>query len=83
MIAGKSSARPFLRTRQAFGEGELDTANLVPGTGSPADGLTKVRSEMVPLVLLLLESGHSNPGSLRPLRGVVWMEGGGRRNYRN
>ena len=49
MLNDKYSARHFLRIQQAFGEGELDNVHWVPGTGNPADGSTKVRSDMAPL----------------------------------
>ena len=42
---------------------------------NPADGLTKVRSDMVPLQGLL-ESGGFCPGQLRTLNGVAWKEEG-------
>ena len=73
MIAEEYAERHFLSTQQAFGEGEMDNVFRVPGTENPADGLTKVRSDMEPL-LRLLESGHFYPGSLRPLKGVAWNE---------
>ena len=73
MIAGKCLARRSLSTQQSLGEGELDNIYLVPGTGHPADGPSRVRSDMAAL-LRLLESGHVNPGSLRPKRGVAWRE---------
>ena len=50
--------RHGLSIQQALAEGELDAGN----------GLTKVRSGVVPLSRLL-ESGHVNPGSLRPQKG--------------
>ena len=39
----------------------------IPGKENPADGLTKMHSEILPL-LRLLESGTYNPGMLRPLK---------------
>ena len=69
--------RDFLSTQRAVEGGDLDTAFWLPGVETPADGLTKVRSDMVPL-LGLLESGRSNPGSWRPLKGVAWRQGNGR-----
>ena len=54
-----------LRTQQALEGGELDNAYWAPGTENQAAGLTKVRSDMAPL-LRLFESGHFNPGSSRP-----------------
>ena len=74
MAAEKYSVRHFVSVQQALEGGELDNAYRVPGTENPADGLTWVRCDMAPL-LRLLESDHSNPGSLRPLGGVAWKEG--------
>ena len=76
MIAKKYSARHFLSIRQALGAGELDNVNWAPGTENPADGLTKVRSDMAP-PLRELESGHFNSESFRPLNGVAWEGGEG------
>ena len=65
MIAEKQLARHLLGIQQSLEEGELGNAHWVLGTENPADGRTKVRSDMVPS-LRLLESDHFNPGSLRP-----------------
>ena len=73
MIAEKYLARHFLRTQQALEAGEVDNAHRGRGTENPADGLSKVRGDMAPLSRLL-ESGHFNPGSLKPLRRVPWKE---------
>ena len=67
MIAEKYSARHFLRTQQAFGQGYLGNEYSAPGPENPADCLTKVRSDAAPL-LRPLESGHFNPGSPGPLK---------------
>ena len=82
MRAEQYSARHFLSIQQALGEGESDNVYWAPGTENPAGGLTKVRSDMVPL-LRLLQSGHFYPASLRPLRGVAWAEEEGRGKYGN
>ena len=78
MIAGKNSLRYFSSAQQALEEGGLDNLYWLPGTGNRRDGLTRLHSDMPPL-LRLLESGHFNPGSLPPLKGVAWKGGGGRR----
>ena len=65
-----------LSSQQAAERGELDKVYWLPGTGDPVDGLTKVRSDMVPL-LRIMESGRFNPGSLRTLRGVDRRAGHG------
>ena len=45
----------------------------LPGTENPADGVTKMKSEMSPM-LNLLEFGEFYPGVLRPLKGVCSSE---------
>ena len=69
MIAEKFLARHFLAIQQAAESGDLANVYWVPGLENPADSLTKVKSDMVPL-LRLMESGCYNPGVLRPLRGI-------------
>ena len=54
-------------------DGELENVYWIPGTENPADGLTKLRSEMGP-ILALLETGRFQPGVLRPLRGLASRE---------
>ena len=73
MIAEKYSARLSSSIQKALEEGELDNVNWAPGPQDPADDLTKVRCDVVPL-LRLLESGHCNPGALRPLNWAAWGE---------
>ena len=68
--------RHFLRIQQALEEADLDNVCRLPGVRNPAAGLTKVRSDMVPL-LRLLESGRFNPGSSRPLKGLARRESNG------
>ena len=70
MAAEKYLVRHFLSTWQALRGGELDNACWAPGAKNPADGLTKVRSDMASL-LRLLESGPFDPGSLGPLKRVA------------
>ena len=72
-IADKFLARRFLIAQQALEVGEQDNGYWLPGTGNPADGLTKVRSDLAPL-LRLLDSGGFPPGHLRPLKGLFWRE---------
>ena len=67
----KYLVRHFLGTQQALGQGDFENAYWQPGTEKPGDGLTKVLSDMVPL-LRLLESGRFPLGQLRPLKGVAW-----------
>ena len=71
MVAEKCLVRRFLSIQEALEEGDLENAYWLPGTEPSADGPTKVRSDMVPL-LRLLESGGFCPGQLRPLKGVAW-----------
>ena len=49
--------RHFLGIQQALEERDLENAYWLPGTENPADGLTEVRGDVVPL-LELLESGE-------------------------
>ena len=76
MIAEKYVVRHFLRIQQFIEEGDLDNVYWIPGTENPADGLTKIRSEMGP-ILALLETGRFQPGLLRPLKGLASREGPG------
>ena len=73
IIAEKYLARHFSGIQQALEGGDLENAYWLPGTEGPADGLTKMRSDAVPL-LRLLESGEFCPGQLRPLLSVAWKE---------
>ena len=77
MIAGEYLVRRSMSTQQPLERRELNDAYWRPGAELPADGLTKVRGDMAPL-LRILESGGFNPGSLRPGKGVAWRMGGGR-----
>ena len=63
----KFLVRHFLSIQQALEERELDNVFWIPGKENPADGLTKMHSEILPL-LRLLESGTYNPGMMRPLK---------------
>ena len=67
MITEKFPVRHFLSIQQAPEKKELDNVYRIPGKENPADGLTKLRIEVLPL-LRLLESGTYNPGILRPLK---------------
>ena len=51
----------------------MENVYWIPGVGNPADGLTKLRSEMGP-IMTLLETGRFQPGTLRPLKGVASRE---------
>ena len=51
----------------------MENAYWLPGTENPADGLTRVRIDIVSL-LRLPESGCFNPGRLRLIKGVAWGE---------
>ena len=73
MITEKYLVRHLLSIQQFIDEGELENVYWIPGVGNPADGLTKLRSEMGP-ILTLLETGRFQPGTLRPLKGVASRE---------
>ena len=72
-IAEEYSVRHFVSIQRAVGDGHLENAYWPPGTVNPADGHTKVRSDVAP-PLRLPASGPSYPGQLRPLTGVAWKE---------
>ena len=73
MVTEKYLVRHFLSIQQFIEEGDLDNVYWLPGTENPADGLTKSRSEMGP-ILALLETGRFQPGLLRPLKGLASRE---------
>ena len=52
MISEKYLARRFFGTQQSLESGDVDIVYSVPGLGNPADGLTKLESDMVPLIPL-------------------------------
>ena len=73
MITEKYLARHFLSIQQFVEEGELNNAYWLPGTENPADGLTKIKSEMGPIPSFL-ETGRFQPGLLLPLKGLASRE---------
>ena len=73
MVTEKYLARHFLSIQQFLEDGELGNVYWLPGTENPADGLTKLRSEMGP-IMALLETGNFRPGILRPLKGLASRE---------
>ena len=66
-----------LSIQRALERGDMENAYWLPGTENPADGLTSVCSDMVPL-LRLLGSGRFNPGSWMALGGAAWDQGAAR-----
>ena len=72
-VTGRFLARHFTSIQQALEEKELNNVFWIPGKENPADGLTKMRSEILPL-LRLLESGTYIPGILRPLKRISLKE---------
>ena len=73
MVTEKYLARHFLSIQQFIEEGELNNAYWLPGTENPADGLTKIKSEMGPIPSFL-ETGRFQPGLLLPLKGLASRE---------
>ena len=71
MIAEKFSVRHLVAIRQAIEVQSVGNVYWIPGKGNPAEGLTKLHSEIFPL-LRLMESGTDNPGVSRPLKGAVF-----------
>ena len=72
MATGKFPARHILSIQQAIGKKELGNAKWIRGTEKFAGGLSKLKSDFLPL-LRLMESGSYNPGYLRRLRGVAFQ----------
>ena len=73
MITEKFLVRHFLAVQQAIELQELNSVYWILGKENPADGLTKLHCEILPL-LRLMEAGTYNPGCLRPLQGAVFWE---------
>ena len=73
MVTEKYLLRHFLCIQQSLEDKELDNIYWLPGTENPADGMTKMKSEMSPM-LNLLEFGEFHPGFLRPLLGICSSE---------
>ena len=65
--------RHFRSILDALERGDLGNVAWIPGTENPADGLTKVSSELGPL-LDLLKSGSYRPRALEQLRGLSFVE---------
>ena len=73
LITEKSLARHFLAIQQAMGLQTLGNVYWIPGRENSAGGLTKLHSEILPL-LRLMEAGTYNPGCLLPLKGAAFRE---------
>ena len=73
MGTGKYLVRHYLSIQQFLEDGELENVYWIPGTENPADGLTKLRSEMGH-IMALLDTGRFQPGLLRPLEGLASRE---------
>ena len=77
LVRGVCGAEKFLTrylriTMDALGTGDLGNVAWVPGTENPADGLTKVKSEIGPF-LNPLETGAYRPGASERLRGASFI----------
>ena len=57
----------------ALDSGDLGNVAWIPGAENPADGLTKISSELGPL-LGLLKTGKYRPRALEQLRGLSFVE---------
>ena len=57
MITGKYLVRPLLSIQQHLEDGELENVYWITGTEIPADGLTKLCSEMGPFWLPWEQAG--------------------------
>ena len=67
--AEKFLTRHFRSIMDAVGGGDLGNVAWIPGTENPADGLTKISSELGPL-LDLLQTGMYRPRALEQQRGL-------------
>ena len=72
-ITEKFLVRHFASIQQALEEKELNNVFWIPGKENTDDALTKLHSEISPL-LRLLQSGANNPGMLRPLKRISLKE---------
>ena len=66
-ITGKYLVRHLSSIQQSSEECDQENANWLPGAETPAGGLPKVRSDMVPLL-------RRNPRQLSHLKGVAWKK---------
>ena len=73
LITEKYSVRHFLSIQQFVEDGELDNVSWLPGVENLADGLTKLKSDMGP-ILSLLETVCFQPGLVRLLKELVSSE---------
>ena len=73
MVSGKYVVRHVSSIQQFIEDGELENANWLPGAENPPDGLSKIKSEMGP-ILALIETGRFQPGLLRPSKGLASQE---------
>ena len=69
----KFLTRHFRSILDAVESGDLGNVAWIPGTENPADGLTKISSELGPL-LDVLQTGRYRPRTLDQLRGVSFLE---------
>ena len=68
-----TKSKSIMSIQQSLEEQKLNNVFWIPGKETPADGLTKMHSEILS-VLRLLESGTYNPGMLRPLKRISLKE---------
>ena len=73
MVTEKYLARHVLPIQQFIADGESENAYWLTGAGNPADGLTKIKSEMGH-ISAHMETGRLQPGFLRPLGGLAFQE---------
>ena len=69
MITEKYLVRHYLRIQQCLEDEELDNVYWLPGTENPAGGMTKEKSDMLPM-LTPSDSAGFRLGILQPLHGV-------------
>ena len=76
MVAEKCLARHFLGTQQSLDSGDLDNDYWLSGLENPADGSTRVKSNMATWLRPLV-SGAFHPGVLGHLEGAPPRDGAG------
>ena len=69
MVTEKYLARHFSGIQQFLEGGELGNVYWLLGPENPADGVTEIKSDALP-ILNLLESGCFKPGVLKSLKGI-------------
>ena len=76
MVTEKYLVHHSMSTQQAMEQGDLGSAFWFPGPGHPADGLTKVKSDLLSFSSFLM-AGSGPLETLRLPKGVAFSEDSG------